>query len=190
MSWERYQQSKLYPLKRFYAAGCINNAAATTGAPGAIDTLHTAPMLIVRRTLIESLAFNVTSGAASSTGRIGLYNCRDCEAGDLYPYKNLWDSGSISTAGTGVMESYCRRWLDPGLYWLALNFGVDLPTLRSFVANSRANPLGYDSTLTSPGYGWTVASTFGSLPGAFPVGATVLTTTPVLGMFYSIARYG
>lgn len=186
-TWESYQQIAVYPLKRYYGAGILSSVALNTGSAGAVDTLYTAPMLLPRKTLIESIAFNVTAGAAGSSARIGIYNCRDGangRKGDLYPYRNLFDSGSIATTGSGMMEAYCRRWLKPGLYWLAMNFGVDVATIRTFGVAARACVLGFDSTIASPGYGWTVASTYGPFPGAFPAGATVLTTTPVLGMFY------
>ncbi len=178
---------------RWYSYGNgTYNFTATTAAT-AVGTLRAYPILITKPTQIDQLAINVTAAAAvGSLARVGIYR----DNGNVYPGSLVVDAGTAATNTTGV-KTFATNLpvrLEPGLYWLAQNYGTGAPTLRGVGSILMPQPLGYDATLgtNAPGIGWTVAFAFAAMPANFPSTATVIpnpaTTGGVPGVFYRISN--
>jgi len=190
LTWESFRAAGINPLDRYYAAGAMNSTAATTGSP-LTDNHYLLPLLMPRRCIVDRLAFRVTTGVATSVARIGLYDCRDWRAGNIYPNRCLFPSGEFDCSGAAATkEAACRVQLEPGLYWLDFIAGTSSPTIRCFAAASMFPIVAGNSTLGANfGMGLLVSSTYGQLPGVMDDGAAQLATTPIPSLYVHIAEY-
>lgn len=109
----------------------MTNATAPGTVAAAVNLLHTAP-LYSQGGMIYSISFEVTGGgAAGSVARVGLYSNTE-EPNMFYPDKLLFDSGEISTTGTGIKTTVCNVNVPPGLScWGVYHAGVAAPTIRT-----------------------------------------------------------
>lgn len=102
------------------------------------------PLLLATPREVDAVVFRVSSGAASTTAKAGLY-----AAGiDGKPGARLAQSGSIDTSGPGKMSgTFTSKRYPPGLYYLAVA-SSGTPTLNSVTGASIAQDplLGADST--------------------------------------------
>jgi hypothetical protein len=123
--------------------------------------------------LVDKVSINVTTSQASSTTKIGVYSNR-VNKNSLYPDRLLWDSGSLSSASTGVKTSTVPLTLTANtLYWIAsINGGSAAnPTYRAAVAGSQCAVSGVG---TGAAY-YNITYTHGMvLPPTMPEGATAV----------------
>lgn len=130
---------------------------------------------------MSTFGFAVTTGVASSSARIGIYDCLDDLHGNLYPNRCLFRSAAnISTSGTGAKTESPALDLEPNrAYWAVYNAGdggSGVATINSLPVASAGVGVGTGSGTPTPYI--TVASAFGALPNYFPSGAVVATTVP------------
>lgn len=166
------------PIERWYVAGLSNALALTTGAP-AIGTLFALPFAVPRGGTLDRIAFQVTTLAASGTGRCGIYQATSDT--NVYPNALIVDSGSLSTASTGLKSATISQALTANtLYWFVYLAGTAAATIRCMALGGVRAFMGIDNAIgAAPGFGITVAQAFGSLPATFPAGGTVMTAVPI-----------
>jgi len=161
---------------------------ALTACAPAINTLWAIPFVAERKISLDTIAFNVTTaGGTGSKARVGIYS----DSGNLNPSTLLVDGLGVTTTTTGVKSATISVTLDPGVYWLVYSAGTAAPTIRCLAAGSVVPVLGVGASLpTSPGAGWSVASTYGALPATFPTGASVfLASSTIPGVFVQVSEH-
>ena len=180
-----FQAGLIGAQESWYAAG-QQAAAATTTLTVTAGRMYAMPFYASRQQVLDRLAFNVTTQSSSQNARIGIYSTSGGIS--LYPTSLVYDSGSISTQGTGVKNNTAISiTLTPGLYWFVL-LCSSTPGVASYAATSGVPIFGLSNTLSgSPQVGLYVAQAFGALPATFPSGATMQTSTfpAVFGRFSS-----
>jgi hypothetical protein len=167
---------------RRYVAGCqaIHGSAIQGTTSPAVNTLFAMPFYVPRASKFDTISFNITTGAASSNARAGVY----LDSGNMYPGKLYYDTGAISTVSSGVKNTTITAGLQifpPGLYWLTWECDVTgLQVMSHGTANTMDALLGRLPTLgaTVNAYGYSVAHTFGSLPDPYPSSASLLASSP------------
>lgn len=160
-------------------AGTVNS----TTLP-AINTLWALPIIVPLTTKFDEISFRImTVSSAGGVARAGIYR----DNGNCYPGSLIFDTGSIATDASASSKSTtitaAVQILQPGLYWAAWECGTAAPQLR-VLQTINMLLLGFDRDLgavTNPGYGYSVAHTFGALPNPYTAGGTLLTTTPAAG---------
>lgn len=167
---------------RRYVAGCqtIHGSAIQGTTSPNINTLWAMPFYVSRTTKFDTISFNITTGAASSQARAGVY----IDSGNMYPGKLYYDTGAISTVASGVKNTTITTGLQvfpTGLYWLAWECDTTgLQVMSHGTAGTMQALLGRLSTLlaTVNAYGYSVAHTFGALPDPYTTGGSVLASSP------------
>lgn len=168
----------------YYLANSVQNTALSTGAPSA-NTMRAMPFIApAPGATISEVAFNVTT-ALSGNYRIGIYD--NSSDGELYPNNLLFDSGSISTATTGVKTATPSLAISPGrLYWLVV-LGDAAPTIRTLSVNNCGTILGYGTAMGTAGnVGISRAYTYGALPDPFGSGGSYITAAPIPAIAYMV----
>jgi len=154
-------------------------ATSTQGGPAVTANLLYASPIYVSETLTTSaLGIYVTTGAASTNVRMGIYNCANG-----IPTSLVVDAGTGSTSSSAVTrEISVSQVLTPGWYFIAAVFD-GTPTLRAQAVN-RGSTLGISGGLNGVGVTqYTAAHTYGALPATFPTVTADSTSTPlVLGV--------
>lgn len=167
---------------RRYIAGCqtIHGSAIQGTTSPAINTLWAMPFYVTKPSKFDIISFNITTGAASSQARAGIY----LDSGNMYPGKLYFDTGAISTVAAGVKDTTITAGLQvfsPGLYWLAWECDTTgLQVMSHGTANTIDAFLGRPATLTATvnSYGYSVAHTFGALPDPYTTGGALLASSP------------
>jgi hypothetical protein len=122
---------------------------------------------------LDELRWNVTTAAAGSLLRVGLYNC----GADYFPTSLIWDSGDLSLAAAGVILRAITPVLNfnPGAFHIAWNFNAATGAVRSLSNNSLLAIPRVDLAMgTGKAIGWAVTQTYGAMPDPFPSpGATL-----------------
>lgn len=131
------------------------------------NTIYAVPFINARRQTITRLVYSVSTAAASTEARAGIYN----DAGGR-PGRLVVDGGTISTASTGDKVAAVNVDLRPGLYWLLFvaNGG---PTIRGYTSTTAL--LGVPSTNPAATRYLSRTLTYGALP-ADESGATYALT--------------
>lgn len=177
---------RLRSTTRFHMAGRANaNTSDTiTQAMGA-NLITILPWLSPQDWCrITKIAYQVTTGAAGNS-RLGIY--ANISRSTLYPGKLLYDSGNISTAGTGLLSSTPATPINlaPGtLIWLAVAHAAAITLQASALAGSYPL-LGLTTAIgANPQVGYQNAFAFAALPdpctAAFATFAT--TNIPLIGV--------
>ncbi len=177
ISW--FRQVGTSPIERWYGNLHIQTNTYTTGVP-VVNTLYAFPFTSGRGGTLDRIQFNVTTGgAAGSVARVGIYTSTSDT--NLYPNALVVDGGQFDTTSTGVKTATISAALTENkLYWLVFLSGTAAPTVRAGQPSSMPNVLGIDSAMgTGSGIGLNVARAYGALPGTFPAGATVQTSSPI-----------
>jgi len=159
----------------WYPAAAQASGANTTSALAA-NFLYAYPHVIEAPYRIDGLAFEVTTAGAGSSGRVAVYTTSDNYDQSLYPGVLVAESGSISTASTGVKSNTSLQPVDlePGLYWFCYVCSATAPTIRVLPTASVGPAIGMAATLgASPLTSLSVAFTYAAAPQTFPSGATV-----------------
>lgn len=153
-----------------------SNGTALTTAALVANTLYAMPLLIERRTQINSIQINVTTSRASSFIRIGIYDDIN-----LLPNNLILDAGQIASGTTGI-KNYSTGlplFFKSGVYWLVCVTNSN-PAIRGFATAGLYPILGLDAAMgVTQGLGYQVNFTFAALPSTFPVGQTILVATPL-----------
>jgi hypothetical protein len=158
--------------------GTHNALVATTTLP-AINTLFALPFVVAKTTKFDTIRYNVTTTGTGS-GRAGIYR----DNGNCYPGALIFDTGAILSTTTGVKNTTITASLQvfqPGLYWLAWECSTTAPQimgLSTLAAMLTLFEVSGTMTVTTSGYGYSVAHTFGALPNPYTAAATLLTTSP------------
>lgn len=138
-------------------------ASTTTAAGSAVtaNQLYAIPVFVPETVTITKVALFVTTGAASSNVRLGLYNCA---AG--VPTSLVIDGGTASTAGSSTTPSVTiSQSLSPGWYFIAAVFD-GTPTIRVATAN-RGTILGMSTVNGNGVTQFTQSFTYGALNSTF-----------------------
>lgn len=126
----------VYTAGTYY--GQSGGAADTTGSLTA-DTLYLIRFDVTRQVTIDTLALDVSTADAGSTGRIGIYaegSTPDSPAGGAL----VFDPGaaSFAAATTGVKAPSASATLQPGRYFFALTVSSGSVAFRAVSAARRA----------------------------------------------------
>lgn len=125
------------------------SGALSTGAP-ALNLLTVHPLDIGEAVTLDRIGIEVTTAAASSFCRLGLYADHGGKPGAL-----LLDAGQVDASTTGVKEITISQALNPGVVWLAYVSQGGTPTVRRS-----------SSELGLPGIGNATAATVSANPMA------------------------
>ena len=143
-----------------------SNITATGGQALVSGDLGAVPFILAAGATLDSIGVNVTSGAAGSTVRLGIY---DDDTG--YPGDLVLDAGTVDTATTGVKEASISQVLEVGRYWLAAVAQGGTPSIVCQTVNTGAGGMVGASSATSVIQScFRVAGVTGALPT--PFGAT------------------
>lgn len=115
--------------------------------------------------VIDAIGIAVTTGAATSTVRLGIY----ADDGTGYPGALILDAGTVNSTTTGHKEIVLSTpiLLPAGLYWLVGVAQGGAPTVRS-ISQSAVFPVGNTTTAgTHNGASYLQAGVTGALPAAF-----------------------
>jgi hypothetical protein len=187
LSPSRYFRKGTTPDRRYI--GGLSYKATTqlvlsTTAP-ALDTLWALPFIVPRKQSFDLLTIRISTVATTGgVARTGIYK----DDGSCYPGALYFDSGSIDTttpAAPSNRDTTITSGLqpfEPGLYWLAVVFGVAAPQLHCLRDGTQLEYiLGNGSAFSvtaNGGYGYSVAHAFAALPNPYTAGGTVLTVAP------------
>lgn len=114
---------------------------------------------------IDAIGIAVTTGAATSTIRLGIY----ADDGTGYPGTLLLDAGTVDSSGTGHKEIILPSpvTLPAGLYWLVGVAQGGAPTVRA-ISQSAVFGVGNTTTAgTHNGTSYLQAAVAAALPNAF-----------------------
>jgi hypothetical protein len=129
--YNRYLPNEYYKLP-------VGSGGSQQGEAG---LLSFTPWVIKDPTTLSRLAIRCTTGLASSSVRLGVYN-NNPEINK--PTTRLLDAGSVSTTTLGLKSITVDQELEPGLYWLAI-----LPTLNPSLVTYTNVQLPYTPTQTT-----------------------------------------
>lgn len=117
-----YRHGNFNPVAGRYLTpiGLPATAAATQ------SLLTASPIWLPRRTHFDRIAVNVTTGAASTDIRVGVY--KDNGRGE--PGALVLDAGLLDSDSTAAVEATIDLWLPRGLYWLAAVAQGGTPSTR------------------------------------------------------------
>jgi hypothetical protein len=87
-----------------------SSAAATLG----LGTLRLAPLVVPVQTVIQTVAVEVTTLAASGVFRVGVYG----SDGNMQPADLVYESTTIDTSTIGIKTQAASFTLPPGVYWI------------------------------------------------------------------------
>lgn len=151
---------------RWYGPG--NEVAQTTLALTA-NRLYGMPIYVPVTAFCQAIAARITTLAAGSSIRLGIYSDSSGVPGNL-----LVDAGVVSGAVADEVALALVKWLPAGWYWLAcLSDGT--PILRDYESSNKFGWLGFTSgkDISEGHAGMTVSRAFGALPNPFTAGAVL-----------------
>jgi hypothetical protein len=166
---------------RFYGTPFIN--VLTTFAASA-NVLYSIPLLVPYNRTYTTIGIEVTTLAASTNARLGIYKDKYLESGATeggYPRELVLDAGTVDCSTTGAKTITISQALTAGWYWLAL-VANGAPTFRANSQSTALPFLGFTSGTDVVIYvGWSVAFTYGTLPSPFTGGGALMNSaTPRL----------
>jgi hypothetical protein len=181
-----YYMRKGSTANRKYAAGNqgIYGGPLTSTTSPAANTLWALPFIVPKTTKFDTLSFNLTTGAAGTNARCGIY----ADDGNCYPGALIFDSGSIDCTTAATKNTTITSGLQvfpAGLYWLV--WECDVANIQISILASTGTLygiLGNSGTFGITSYGYSVAHTFGTLAtdaNPFPASATLLNSAPAVG---------
>jgi hypothetical protein len=156
---------------KYYGVMGGNNVITATSAVTA-SRLYTIPFLVLTAETFDRIGIYVQTGAAGSA-RLGIYRDVGSAPGSL-----LLDAGEIDATDAGAKEIVINQTLQPGLYWLAINFN-STPKVMGPTSVSNLTGMGIDSIgLINAGSSvYYTTSAYGALPNPHPA-PTVGTVCP------------
>jgi len=159
-----------------------NTGLVLTAGAVTVGRLYAFPFLTPKAITVDRIAFNVTTLLAGKA-RAGIYNDAGMRPGSL-----LVDGGEMDTGTTGVKAATINQALaGSGLYWLAFLANAAV-TVRILAVGGVLPILGCSSALgTAPNFGMYMAQTYGALPGTFSASPSMITGTPIVGIFVRLS---
>ena len=155
--------------------GSYQSSLQTTSGTGTCgqSVLRASPMPLAADTAYDRIGIEVTTLAAASTFRLGIY----ADNGNNYPGDLILDASTIDATGTGFKENTIAQTLPAGMYWIGgASQGGD-PALR--VAVGTLPMIGVTSPAGSSGAtGYVATGVTGALPSTFPTTVTPGATMP------------
>ena len=129
------------------------------------DRLHASPHSIYRRLTIDRIAVRVSAVNGGGSGRLGIYDSKDCTPNNL-----ILDAGEVDCSATGVKAAVVEQQLAPGLYFFVATFSHD-PSI--YYLNHAYDQAGYilgsrTDDLYHPYGGFFGSLAYGALPNPFP----------------------
>ena len=155
----------------------LKNAGSTTTTAGSSNDLKATPIFIPNDVTADRIGVDVTTSAASSNIRLGIYNDSNGRPDTL-----LLDAGSVATTSTGLKEITISQALSKNTwYWLVYNKDTAGATVAlralSSAGLSSGGGFGYSSgTSTNQPEYQRYAVTFGALPDPFNSAASLSTS--------------
>lgn len=151
-----------------YVAGQVGATALTTLSMTA-NKFYAAPFVAPpRAAALDRVALYVTTGVASSTARIGIYDATS--ETNLYPNALLWESSALSCATSSTIASENPGLtLVPGrLYWAAVN-ASSTQTLRAVAVGCACPIFGFPNAISGTASQNCLdgSRTYGALPNPF-----------------------
>ena len=162
-------------------------AASTSAIALVQNTMQAFPFFVPRHCLLVGFAYDVTTLAASSSLRVGLYMT---ETDGITPSALLHDLGTApTTAGGGQTATGRYKRLNPGLYYVATVAQGGAPSLQCLGSSASGGPFGLTFPAIPLAGGTNAAlhqpqgySSGTTVSGAFPTTfgtPTVVTTGPM-----------
>lgn len=137
------------------------------------DNLTAVPFWVGESWTFDRIACAVTTAAAGSTVRLGIY----ADNGQGLPGALVLDAGTVSGEAVAAVEATISQSLAPGWYWLAaVNQGGN-PALRgcsSFATMPVGSATAAESTQSQPVTGHLMGGVTGALPATFTRSASAL----------------
>jgi hypothetical protein len=150
----------------------------TTGAHGAIGTLTFAPIDIPSGVTLSKLAAEITTLAASSLLRLGIYHSdADGLPGALLAEAGTIDGGTVAVAEVAFASPPAIR---GGTYWLAALSEVGNPSARKQQCLSAYGSTASDALAAVKGSFFASGVATGSLPATAPALTSTATVTRVV----------
>lgn len=175
------------PVRSGIDATLATSQTAMTTQATAASTLRAYPWLVKRRLVIRAVRCEVTTLAASSTFRVGLY----ADNGQAYPGSLISGSDVApmdgSTTGVKLNTFASDITLNPGLYWVVFNSNVSV-TLRAISTAAILNVLGLNPAggVTTTYTGWSAGFSYAAMPSTFPGAAIPTSTAAPVAMFRTV----
>jgi len=144
--------------------------------------LYAMPFLVSRAMTFDRIAVQVTTLAAGSSIRLGIYN----DGTNLYPGALVSDAGEVSAATTGVKAITINQALTKGLYWLALVSDGAPKIYFSFWGWAGLGKVATDFVSESYRY-WDLAFAYAALPDPFTAGGSAVSARSKPGIFMRLA---
>lgn len=161
---------------RYYAPGGARSAFAM-----GLNALHLIPFRVPTTTTFDRIGILVTTLAASSAVRLGIYeSLADGMPGDL-----VLDAGTVDSTTTGAKEIALSQVLTPNLYWLAFVAQGGNPDCRGFstTTDQAVSTTSLAAVLTSPPpTGLLQAGVAGALPAAAATDLSTSAGSPVIAV--------
>ena len=171
-----------------YISGLADAIALTAG------TYFYFPAVVTQQLTLASIKTEVFNASAASNIRMGIYTADS----NWQPQTLLFDSGSISSATTGVKSFTTSQVLAPGLYLGCIQSSDSAVQVRDAASSF---VMGVYS-INGPNFGgganlirgsWSVTGSYGALPGsgtAWTTSSDVSSATLHLPLFLDVATIG
>lgn len=153
------RRAKMVTGRYYSPVGGTPSTAAT-----AINTAVALPYMVPAACLLDRIAVEVTTAAASGTCRLGIYADDNGTPGAL-----LLDAGTVDTSTTGAKEITISKRLDSGLVWLVATNQGAAATLRAVSGVQAPEGIGAISVadFATPFTGYYRNGVGGALPTTF-----------------------
>lgn len=169
----------LFTAGRYYTAP----GSARTTASLADGTACAVPFWVGQSTSFDRIGVNVTTLAAASAVRLGIYD----DSGRGSPATLELQAGTVDSTSTGAKELTIAVTLSTGLHWLVVVPQGGAPTMQAF--NGQLYPVGAGSLATATGAGGNYSGLItaagavtGALPSTFPAVANFQAFSPVVAL--------
>lgn len=131
------------------------------------------PFPVVKTTALDRIAVDVTTLAAATVMRLGIYG--STANGD--PGTLVVEAGTVDVSTTGNKELTIAQTLSPGLYWLAAVAQGGAPVVRVATGPIMAGDSSLSTAFTQTRCAYSVTGTSGALPSS-PAYATIDSAFP------------
>ena len=173
-------------INNYYVAGADASSLGVLGTSA--NLMYAVPQIIGRSGTIDSLKFNINSGA-QGTVRIGVY--ANTGPTSLYPDGLLFDSGSTPTIVANgehlLAVSPALALVAGNLYWFVFLASAGLSSISALNTQGFSPILGVSGAINGiPQTGWTRAFTYAAFPNPFGAGGAKLSNSiPAIGMRFA-----
>lgn len=146
--------------------------SSTTTSATTASRLIVTPFWVPSSGTYDRIGAEVTSGAAASTVRLGIW----ADTGSFYPGSLVLDAGTIDGNSATFQEITISQYLSQGVVWIGAAAQGGTPTLRWI--NTSIAILPQLSTNTGISVGYFQASVTGAFDASFAASQSVITSAP------------